>query len=391
MKKKYNKVVVGIYIHPDFYPPTINAILGFAEVSNKVIVVTRNNSKADYPFPDNVEMIKSGVYSSPYDSEKKSTASKIASFLKFTFSLMNVARQKNIDLLLLYDSIPLLSFYFTKVLIPKSVLVWYHNHDMPNVNKVRKYSIGWFSSKYEFSAMRHIQYFSLPSTDRLIYYPEFDHSIPYFYLPNFPSLKVYSKRNQPSLEKGPVRILFQGSIGEGHALEEIILLLTEKINGQELELVLKGPVRDSYRDKLSKFAEEHGVSGKVKWIGVGPYHKLPEVTQSCHIGIAIYMGKDNVSKTLGTASNKIYEYAACGLPVMLYDNEQFRKHLGSFNWTFFTDGTLESLRDTINLMLDRFNYYSTQARSDFESGLNFELNFDSIINITSPNSEKTSL
>ena len=44
-------VLVSIYIDPEFYPPTKNAIIELAKVSQKVIVLTRNlylQEKNDY-------------------------------------------------------------------------------------------------------------------------------------------------------------------------------------------------------------------------------------------------------------------------------------------------------------------------------------------------------
>jgi glycosyltransferase involved in cell wall biosynthesis len=377
--KKFRRVIVSIYIHPEFYPPTINAILCLSEVCEEVVVVTRNNSLVQFPFPENVSLIKTGKYITPYDSERMSTSSKIVSFLKFTWTFLSESLSNHNDLVLLYDAIPLFSYYAVRLFMKNKTRVWYHNHDMPNINYVRKFSIGWFSAKYEAVAMKHIDYFSLPSVDRLRYYPWLKPQIPFFYFPNYPSLKVYHPQENHILPATSFRLIFQGSIGEHHALEEILLLMKEKINGREMELVLKGPVRETYKNKLTELAQKYNVASRLHWHGIGPYNELPGLTRSCHIGIAIYMGKDEVSKTLGTASNKIYEYAACGLPALLYDNEQFRKSLSSVEWAFFTDGTAASLKSTIQDMLNNWLTISKKARYDFEHTLNFEINFNHIL------------
>jgi len=79
-----------------------------------------------------------------------------------------------------------------------------------------------------------------------------------------------------------------------------------------------------------------------------------------------------MNKTLGTSSNKIYEYAASGLPVLLFDNAHFRNHLGQYKWAFFTDCTYESLIVNLEEIILNYPTLSNQARLDFEDKLNFE-------------------
>lgn len=377
----YKSIVVSIYYDPDFYPPTINAIINLSELCEELIVVTRNHSKHDFPFPGNVRLVKIGDLMSVQDSERASLIKKIKSFLDFTFCLWNQMRKSNVDLVLLYDAIPLFSYFLTRTLSGRKKFIWYHNHDMPNTHKVRKFSIGWFATKYEFSAMGHIDYFTLPSLDRLRFYPKWTDSNRFFTIPNYPSLKVYKKREDNLFLNDEIKLIFQGTIGEEHALENIIRLLNEKIGGKSIKLVLKGGVRPHYRDQLDELAKKTNTSDKLTWVPLGPYSELPSLTSTCHIGIAIYMGNDNVRKTLGTASNKIYEYAASGLPVILYDNEQFRKYLGQQPWAFFTDGSIGSLRNCIDEIMQKFTTASKQSRASFEEELNFEFSFSQLISM----------
>ncbi|HMO61648.1 MAG TPA: glycosyltransferase [Ferruginibacter sp.] len=373
------RIVVSIYIDPDFYPPTINAVLNLAAACDELVLVTRNNSKDDFPFPANVKLVKTGRYIPVRDSEKSSFVYKIFSFLRYTCSFWKYAASSRTGLVVLYDSFALYAYWLAKPFAGlKHKKRWYHNHDMPNKQLLRKYSIGWLAAKYEHKAMQSVHYFSLPSTDRLAFYPNWQNKPNYFFLPNYPSLKVYTTARAVRQLPAPgaeLRILFQGTIGEGHAFEAMIELLKKTVMGYPLRLILKGSVRDAYKSKLDGIAQQHGVSSQLTWVGLGPYEQLPQLTATCHIGIAIHSGKDNVRKTLGTASNKIYEYAACGLPVLLYDNEQFRKYLDRYDWAFFCNGTTEGLKTSIEAILNRYDIASAAARRSFEQELNFEKYF----------------
>lgn len=374
------RIVVSIYIDPDFYPPTINAIINLAGICDELVVITRNNSKENYPFPPNVKLVKTGQYKSVRESERASFVKKISSFIKFTIALHKYVFNKKSELIILYDPVPLFSFFLLKKIGSiKSKKIWYHNHDMPDINLTRKYSVGWWAAKYEHTAMQSLDFFSLPSDDRLVYYPNWKRMDNYFCIPNYPSLKVYNTPARILKDEEEIRIIFQGSIGEGHSLEELIELLQHNIDGKKLRLVLKGSVKENYKQKLNQLAESFGVTNRLSWVGLGPYSELQKLTSSCHIGIGIHKGVDEVSKTLGTASNKIYEYAASGLPVILFDIEQFRKYLGKYSWAFFCDGTMETLKVTIENILNRYAETSAAARRSFEEELNFESHFKKVI------------
>jgi len=376
------RAVVAIYIDPDFFPPTINAILNLAGQMDEVMVISRNNSVEDYPYPPNVRLRKIGKHVSVRDMEKQPWLTKFSCFLQFSFSLYREAKNKATGLVLLYDPFALFAFYLVKRL-RSSKKVWYHNHDLPDLKKLRKYSLGYWAAKYELKAMKYIHFFSLPSRERLPFYPMLKAEIPVFIIPNYPSLQVYKREHKTHFENNRVRIIYQGFIGPGHGLEVITKLLGEKINGYELQLVLKGSVSDAYRSSIDRLAKEYGVTGQVNWIGIGGYKDLPALTRSCDIGIGINRNQDAVSLTQGTSSNKIYEYAASGLPVLVNDSEQFNKYLGSYDWAWFTDGSEIVTRKMLEAIIIDIPSSGKLAREEFENSLNFESYFLPALNIVS--------
>jgi hypothetical protein len=156
------RAVIAIYIDPDYFPPTINAILNLADQMDEVIVISRNNSIRDYPYPQNVYLKKIGRKISVRDSEKQPFWLKLYYFLKFTISLHKHAKKKTTDLVLVYDPFALLAFFMVKHIRNKKK-IWYHNHDMPDKTMQRKHSIGFFASKYERKAM---------NTSNIFHYPQ---------------------------------------------------------------------------------------------------------------------------------------------------------------------------------------------------------------------------
>lgn len=371
------KAIVAIYTDPDFFPPTINAILNLATEIEEVIVISRNNTVSDFPYPTNVSLVKIGKRVSVRESEKQSPFLKIYYFLRFALTLHNYSKRKGSRLLLIYDTYALLSFFLFKG-VRHNIKVWYHSHDMVDRTHVSKTSISYFASKYEERAMRYIDFFSLPSKERLIFYPEFKFPDHLFIIPNYPSLKVYSDLKREKIG-GDLNIIYQGFIGPGHSLEEFIELLQENVNGFKLRLILKGSVTREYQLYLRNLAEKFGVSNKITWKRIGPYSQLPALTASCHIGIGINTNSDRVSQTQGTSSNKIYEYVASGLPVILYESAQFTKYLRQYRWALFTDGSLSSIKKVLEDISQNLPALGTAARQDFETSLNFEKYFVPIL------------
>jgi glycosyltransferase involved in cell wall biosynthesis len=371
--KRIKRIVTGIYIDPDFFPPTINAILNFAEVSDEVIVVSRNNNRDDFPFPPNVILKKTGRFCTVREMENQPIVVKAIEFLKFTFQLSRYSLHKKCELVVLYDHLALFSFFLFKRFLPKKK-VWYHNHDMPIKELIQKRTIGGLAASCEGKAMKHIDFFSIPSRERLEFYSHVSDRIPVFIIPNYPSLKVYGDLSIREPKKG-FRIIYQGFIGEGHSLEEMLQCIAAVKDQLPIQLILKGSVREDYKKKLDSLATALAIDAQVVWIGIGPYRELPLLTCQCRVGIGINKNQDIVNRNQGTASNKIYEYAACGLPVIVYDNPQFRQYLGEYPWVFFSDGSVNSLCKILSDIYQSAIDFGKLARESFEEGLNFETVF----------------
>jgi glycosyltransferase involved in cell wall biosynthesis len=198
----------------------------------------------------------------------------------------------------------------------------------------------------------------------------------FFYIPNYPRLAQFQNVELNNRFED-FTVIFQGAIGEGHGLEDLISVFPQL---PDVHLVLKGPIREAYRTKLTMLALEKKVEDRVRFIGITPYNELVELTSKCHLGIAIHQGNDEIRKTLGTASNKIYEYLACGLPIVLQNNEQFRKSLQKANHTFFYDGNASQFLHIIQNVRSNFNELSLAARQNFLNLYTFETNFQRVIN-----------
>ncbi len=371
-------VLIGIYNPPELYPPTLWAIQELEKLSDKIIIVTRNIKVEPWNFSAKVVVHRIGKKVEL--NAPASTPRKISNFLQFCKEMFRLVKKEKPAIWLAYDSIPLLAFYILRRFSAcQSRIFWYHNHDVSELKQVRKFSVGWLAARFENKAIQKTNLFTLPSMDRLKFFKLEDYQGKIIILPNYPSKKFLESFKTNNDEDGSIKLIYQGSISPGHCLEEVIGVLNRRINNKTLQLTLIGWISPSYKENLSRIASRNGVEKQVHFREPVPYNQLFSITASHHIGLAVHKPQNIIYSTGGTASNKIYEYAAMGLPVILYDNDHFRKYCGGYKWATFIDGSSESIRNAIEQIMTNYSVYTKEAKNDFLNALNFEIGFEPVL------------
>jgi len=373
-KKPINHITVLIYAHPELYPPTLSAIEELSQIADKIDVVTRNMLASKWEYPKNVRVhyINKKKYEG-FEIENISFIAKIIHFLKFVMISHTLIRKNKSKIVLVYDAIPLYVAHLLKATLKKqNSLLWYHNHDVTDLSKANYFSIMSIASCKQDSAIQNIGMFSLPSKERLVYFKNIPKEINPIIIPNYPLKKVYSKHIKKEIKTtSRLKLVYQGSIGKGHGLESIIKILNQPINNKSLELHLVGKIRAPYLQQLNTLAKQNGVLDRFEYHGIKPFTQLPAFLSGFDVGIAIHKPYNITYATGGSASNKIYEYAAVGLPVLLFDNEHYRFYLGDNNWSFFTDLTHDSLIKTLESININWLNASNAAQQDFIEKYNY--------------------
>jgi hypothetical protein len=366
-------LLVVIYAHHESFPPTLNAIFNLSSKFKNIYILHKNHLVSSNILPKNCILICNEKYTTVKDNLKINKFKKAYNFLIFCLQLVKSIKKNNITHCIAYDSIALFSLLISDS-FNKKIVFWYHNHDILLKKNCNKFSIGWFASEFEKKAIKKINLFSLPAQERLQYF-SIDKKVQYFFIPNYPSLLLYNNFKKETRNDSVIRLIYQGSIGPNHGIEDIILVLNKCINSKKIQLYLKGSIDEWYKIHLIDKAQKEGVTENLFFFDYTAYDKVPEIASTCHIGIAIHKGTDIMNKTLGTSSNKIYEYAAIGLPVILYDNEHFKKHLQQYKWANFSNCTIKSLLGLIKIIDDNYQIQSEAALKDFQKSLNFEKAF----------------
>lgn len=377
--KQPDNLLIGIYFHPEAYPPTLNAIGELRDCFDHITVIHRPHLESKWQYPVNVTLVPAGKFISAAHQQTASFLDKIGFFLNYLRVFYLQCKQQLPSLILVYDNISLYAYQLISHLLNFKHDVWYHNHDVTEMEQLRKFSIGWFAANAEHKAFKNLDIFSLPSNDRLKFFPMQNFKGKYFFIPNYPSKKFFSQFYSSRKLEHTVKIIFQGQIAPFRGIEQIIPLLSIPIQDYNLELGLIGPCSNAYRHEITNLAEEYGVLQKI-YFNKLPYSELPAFSATYHIGIALLSEKNIMTATIGTASNKLYEYAAVGLPVVYYNNESISQYLGEFIWAVPADLNMESVKQAIINIIIRYDECSAAAHRDFLSKLNYEKGFAPVKN-----------
>lgn len=367
-----------MYGHPESYPPTLNAISCLAE-QYEIKVVCRAHQVNAWPYPAGVEVLLDGPVLPAPEQEKLPIGGKIKLFLRFCRLYWHIWQQYQPQVLLFYDSLSILAYRLGASFNFSRPILWYHNHDVYEPGTVRKYSLTWWSLRAEKWIFPRLQLFSLPAIERQRFFPMRQLKGSFFLLPNYPAKAFYPQFYQKRQPVTEIRLLFQGQVGSGHGIEEIIDMLPYRIANIPLKLVLKGAFRSGYDQWILSELKRRQLEAWVELHGYTPYAEVPKLGSGCHIGLAIFTKQDAMNQTLGTASNKIYEYAAMGLPIIYYDSLHFRKHLEQYSWAIPSDLSSDSLQKALETIIENYEQLAEFAFHDFMKTLNFEHHFNPIL------------
>ncbi|GAB4280951.1 MAG: glycosyltransferase [Marinilabiliales bacterium] len=168
-------------------------------------------------------------------------------------------------------------------------------------------------------------------------------------IPNYPELLEQPKglqlRKKYNIPLSTFIVLYQGVINEGRYLREIIE--SARYIDDDILIVLIG--NGQLRNELLTFVKEKKLSNKILFIDHIDYSELFSYTADANLGVMLNE-HINLSKEYAFA-NKVTEYMASGLPVLLSDSPEYRNLLKNHDVGYLiTDYSPKNIAHTINLI-----------------------------------------
>jgi glycosyltransferase involved in cell wall biosynthesis len=300
--------------NPTFYPYIVEK-LKFLNKKRKVYFVSR--SYKDYFYKK--KFLKSLCYSTTIWHLENKILHAITFVLFFLLSFY-ILVFKNIKVVILYDKNASLFFFFAKILRKKII---YHNFDYnPEVISFKK--------NFKLFIITKIEKVCAKYSDLLIFSNKFrakkfllNNKINKKYLVAYNGPSLDNKHNMKVILKKKINIIWTGTLGKGHALENIIRSFNYLDNKFNLTIICHYIFSaNKYLYYLKKLIITNNLSHRIKIYTTFSYKNFIEELNKSHIGLAIYEPINLSHRHMMGASNKINFYMKYSLPIVLSKIEE---------------------------------------------------------------------
>ncbi len=154
-------------------------------------------------------------------------------------------------------------------------------------------------------------------------------------------------------------ILYQGLVEPDRPLDHIAMAL-KKIGDENLILLVMGNSKKEYEEKIT------GLYEKSLFLGYIPAPEHLGITKDAYMGIAVY--DDSNLNNQFCAPNKIYEYAAFGIPMITSENLGLTETVGVYRAGRCVDfKNVDALADAMKDIRDQYKVYALNTRKFYEA------------------------
>lgn len=372
-------LVVVFYANPAMYPPTCNAIRLLAE-DFQIHVVCRDVDGATVRWPAGVVVQKVGQPGTTRERFVTGLGTKLAEYGSFIRAVRGALTRMKPRLVLAYEPHALVAAKLAACRVP----IVYQKHEVEELEDPKLRTFGDLIARASRSLSPSAALMIFPEKQRAEYYRKFvPGGRPALIVPNFPLRTTFVR---PLLDESALarrfarrEVFYRGSIGPGTGVREAVQALAHLDPGFRLTLCGFGP--EQFAAELGTLAQELGCSDRFENEGfVAAYEDLNERTCQASVGVMLYQPVTTNTRFSGAATNKIYEYAACGVPVVAPNRESFREVLGGERWVELVDASdPASIAAAVGRLLSNRSEYDAKchaARAAFESRLNYESVFE---------------
>ncbi len=369
-------LLVVFYANPDFYPPTYNAVCLLAERFRVHLVCRADDAAPSLRWPDEVEVERVGPWRSDQDRGGDSPLAKTRELMAFVGAVRAAVSRDRPALALAYEQHALFALRAAGYRGPHL----YQLHELEEPGPLRARSLGAWVIAAARILGRRADLVVFPDRERAHRYQRIarDPRKP-LVVPNFPRRSVFAAPD-PSMNAArweQAQVFYRGAIGSANGATEMIDALP-RLNPR-CSLRLYGRVDPAYLAELEARAAATGVRGRLSYGGFSSYDEVNEATRHAAVGLVLQKAVSLNWEHIAAATNKLYEYAACGLPAVVPDRPGFREFLAGETWVEYADERdPSSIAAAIGRVLEgreRWEERSRAARRAFEERFNYEAVF----------------
>lgn len=369
-------LLVAFYANPDGFPPTFNAVK-LLRARFKVTVVSRRTEAEVRAWPPDVRLLRVGPPHSVAVSMSKSAAAKARDFAGFVLALRRTIQTEAPRVAYAYDSHALLALWLAGCSAP----IVYQKHEVEELDGPSPRTLGRGVIAAALRLSRRAAIVVFPEQNRADYYQRFVPGLaPPMVIPNFPDREGFPTPDWGALLDGRFarrQVFYRGALGPENGTGELVSAIASTASGTSLRVCGRG--EPAYMAALERLVRDRGLEGRVDLAGFVPFDRLNEEALSASVGVLPYQAV-STNWTFGTtATNKLFEYAACGLPALAPDRPSYRAFFRDEPWVELVDvSDPGSIGAGIERVLgDRAEYERRcrAARRAFEERFNYQVVF----------------
>lgn len=317
------KILHVTYSDPDIYSPIISSARLLAKNGYKVDILGYYRGRQNtVDYGDGIRLIRGNDLLGDWP---RTIAQKIAGFSSLTRRITHLTKENNYGLVVGNDAT---AFWASaKICLPAKIPLVYHCHDFSGVAK-SFFSMPTFGDIISSSSSK------LACRADAVVFPEQSRAAwgkltwrlnnPVFVAANAPLLQPLKKTNRlkemfaKSGFSPEYIVVRKGAISFDHGLKETLEALALCPSTWGLALIGYQNV-DAVRD----FAKKLGVERQILFTGFVPYDSTWEYISSADIGLSLYRPSNINTIMQATASQKVFEYMASGIPSIAYGSPDF--------------------------------------------------------------------
>lgn len=328
------RLLVVFYANPDYYPPTFNAV-SLLRSHFDVRIVCRKSDRETRLWPSDVRIDRIGPSQTLTESMEARAAEKLREFGAFTWAVSRKLGRYRPDVVLAYEPHAMAALSLAGCKAP----IVYQRHEVEDLERFDRASLGGWIGRYALRRSADAALVVFPEATRADYYAaHVELRRPPLVVPNFPLASSFPEPDLDTLlreRECASHLIYRGSLGPANGVIEGIEAMP--FLEPRIRLRICGQGSREFCAELQSLVRRHRLDERVELAGFVPFEELNRQTQRASVGLMLYKPIDTNWTHIATANNKTYEYAACGLPVLVPDRASFRDFLGGESWVAFVD------------------------------------------------------
>ncbi|MGC1677401.1 MAG: glycosyltransferase, partial [Candidatus Binataceae bacterium] len=364
--------------NPDYHPPTINGVRMMSE-RFEVHIVCRNDDGPAAVWPSAVTIERVGDRTTAAQGFDARAWRKLSYYRRFVRRVRSLIAQTRPALLYAYDPIGFAASIAALGRRRNEIPIVFHCHDTPTLGRPRFASLQDWIFRYAARHTRDAAFTIFPSKYRApLWLDRAGDPRPPMIIANGAARDFYAPRDDwdalAHRRWDSKRVLFMGSMSAENGQPGALRALVHLPAPVTLDLI--GFSTAEFRRELCELAAALKLESRVNVAGWVPNAERVRRAEDAAVGLVLYRAVNPNWEHSGSSPNKLFEYAAWGLPVVVPDRKSFREFFGDDEWVVYADpdDPASIARAIEYLVVDRERYVamSLAARHAHETKYNYE-------------------